>query len=111
LMVVNLHATLVRRKSGAIEEMHHLLSHLPDHCGPMILAGDFNTFTSGYLAAIEKILELLGLRRILIDDDPRAPLDNLDQVFVRGLQVNRAAVDTSLRSSDHFPLLLNLSLE
>ena len=109
LMVVNLHATLIRLKSAAIEEMEHLLSHLPSHQGPILLAGDFNTFTSGYLKAVGSVLQRLSLDYIPIPNDPRPRTQALDQVFCRGLEVHSIAVDTTVKNSDHFPLLLKLS--
>ena len=109
LLVINVHATLVRLKSAAVEEMEHLLSHLPDHDGPIILAGDFNTFTAGYLRAVAGVLARLGLEYVPIPDDPRPKTQALDQVFCRDLVVTNARVDTSIRNSDHFPLMLDLA--
>lgn len=111
LMVVNIHATLVRLKAAAIEEMEHILARLPEHDGPIILAGDFNTFTPGYLAAVSSVLHRLGLEYVKIPNDPRPRSQALDQVFCRGLAVASASIDTSIRNSDHFPILLNLAYE
>lgn len=109
LMVVNIHATLIRLKSAAVEEMEHLLAHLPDHKGPILLAGDFNTFTAGYLKAVHSVLMQVGLEYIAIPNDPRAPTQALDQVFCRGLDVQHIEVDTTIKQSDHFPILLTVS--
>jgi endonuclease/exonuclease/phosphatase (EEP) superfamily protein YafD len=107
LMVINVHATLMRLKPVAIEEMEHLVSHLPAHDGPMIFAGDFNTFTPGYLKVIADVLGTVGLEYIPIPDDPRPRGQALDWVFARGLDVTRAFVDTTIRNSDHFPVLID----
>lgn len=108
LMVVNLHATLVRLKNIAIEELNHLLDHIPDHDGPMILAGDFNTFTTGYLKAIEQVLAQRGLKMVKFGNDRRPAHGNLDQIFVRGLTVEKAWIDVNTNSSDHFPLIVHV---
>lgn len=110
LMVINVHATLVRRKAAAIEEMDHLLQRLPSHNGPIILAGDFNTFTPGYLRAIEGVLKRVGLNYVPIPNDPRPTTQALDQLFCRGLDVSNIRVDTSFRNSDHFPILAELKV-
>jgi endonuclease/exonuclease/phosphatase (EEP) superfamily protein YafD len=107
LLVVNIHATLIRLKSAAIEEMEHLIQAIPSHDGPMLLAGDFNTFTPGYLRAVAGTLQKLGLDYVPIPNDPRPRTQALDQVFVRGLQVNTIQVDTTVRNSDHFPILFD----
>jgi endonuclease/exonuclease/phosphatase (EEP) superfamily protein YafD len=108
VMVVNIHATLVRSKRGAMDEIGHLVEHLPDHDGPIILAGDFNTFTRGYLEGVAQVLGGLGLHLIKIGDDPRSRTSALDQIFVRGLKVRWLTVDTTIKNSDHFPLIAEL---
>lgn len=108
LMVINLHATLIRRVKSAAEEMLHLIQSLPDHDGPIILAGDFNTFTPAYLEQISKVLANIGMAYVPIPEDPRPVTGALDQIFVRGLTVERIFVDTSIRNSDHFPLFADL---
>jgi endonuclease/exonuclease/phosphatase (EEP) superfamily protein YafD len=108
LMVVNLHATLIRRVKLALEEMEHLIGSLPTHEGPMILAGDFNTFTPGYLRVISKALAAIGLKHVPIPADPRPAVGALDQLFVRGLDVERIYVDTTVKNSDHFPIFADL---
>ncbi len=108
LMVVNLHATLIRRIKFALEEIEHLIGSLPAHPGPMILAGDFNTFTAGYLRAITKSLARIGLAHVPIPSDPRPATGALDQLFVRGVKVEKVYVDTTFRNSDHFPIFADL---
>lgn len=110
LMVINIHATLMRRKAAAVEEMEHLLSHLPGHVGPIVLAGDFNTFTPGYLRAVSQVLHRIGLNYVAIPGDPRPKTQALDQLFCRGLEVTNARIDTTFRNSDHFPILAELRL-
>jgi endonuclease/exonuclease/phosphatase (EEP) superfamily protein YafD len=108
LMVVNLHATLIRRIKLAQEEIEHLIQSLPAHNGPMILAGDFNTFTAGYLRAITRSLSRIGLEYVPIPADPRPATGALDQLFVRGVKVERVYVDTTIKNSDHFPIFADL---
>ena len=110
LLVINIHATLMRRKAAAVEEMEHLLAHLPEHLGPIVLAGDFNTFTPGYLKAVAQVLQRIGLSYVPIPNDPRPKTQALDQLFCRGLEVTKVRVDTNFRNSDHFPILAELRL-
>lgn len=104
LMVINIHATLIRTIKRAVDELEHLIEHLPEHQGPLIFAGDFNTFTPRYFKAVAGKLERLGLQYVAIADDPRRSMDKLDQLFVRDIRVVKAWVDTKIRSSDHFPI-------
>lgn len=110
LLVVNVHATLVRFVPAAIEEMEHLISYIQDHRGPIIFAGDFNTFTPGYLRAVRYVLAKIGLEYVPIPLDPRPRTQALDQVFCRGLSVKHVAIDTSVRNSDHFPIIMHVAL-
>lgn len=110
LMVVNIHATLVRMARGAVEEIVHLIEQLPQHDGPCIFAGDFNTFTKGHLNAVACELGRIGLSYVPIPNDPRPRTQKLDQVFCRGVNVKSVVIDTTIRNSDHFPILLSLSL-
>ncbi len=110
LMVVNIHATLVRRVEGATEEMLHIVSQLPEHDGPILFAGDFNTFTSRYLGVVTRVLRRLDLQLVAIPDDPRPAIGALDQIYVRGLDVRRVSVDINVRNSDHFPLFIELGI-
>ncbi len=110
LMVVNLHATLFRSVKRAEEEIDHLLAKLPEHKGPILFAGDFNTFTPAYFRAVEQRLGSIGLRYVPIPNDPRRSLDNLDQIFVRGLTVSDIEIDTRVQSSDHFPIRATLRI-
>jgi endonuclease/exonuclease/phosphatase (EEP) superfamily protein YafD len=111
LLVINLHATLIRRRNVAVEEMEFLLSKIPQHDGPIILGGDFNTFTPLYLKAITKTLAKIGLEKVPLAEEKRSMLASLDHVFVRGLRVTKAWVATTFQSSDHFPLFLELSVD
>lgn len=110
LMVINVHATLIRLVAAAVEEIEHLVAHFPQHNGPIILAGDFNTFTAGYLKAVSHVLAKLGLHYVPIPNDPRKKTQALDQVFVKGLDITAIQVDTNVRNSDHFPLIVDMKV-
>ena len=111
LMVINIHATLIRTIKRAVEELDHLIAQLPCHEGPMIFAGDFNTFTPRYFKAVVLKLKQLGLRHVPIPEDPRRAVDHLDQLFVRHIRVKDIHVDTQVKSSDHFPIQALLEFE
>ena len=110
LNVVNIHATLIRTTSRAKEELEHLIERLPIGEGPLLFAGDFNTFTPRYFQVVVTTLEKIGLRYVPIPNDPRGKLDHLDQLFVRGLEVESVEVDTRIHSSDHFPIRATLRI-
>lgn len=110
LAVVNVHSTLVRSVAQAKRELEHIIEKLGDHQGPIVFGGDFNTFSPRYLEGIAHILGHLGLEYVSLTNDPRHALDSLDQIFVRGFTTVKAFVDIHTSGSDHFPIIIHLSL-
>jgi endonuclease/exonuclease/phosphatase (EEP) superfamily protein YafD len=105
LAVANLHSTLMRRPSTAGLEIRRVIERLEEHDGPVIFAGDFNTFSKVYLREIIRALKILNIEHVEILLDPRTRIGKLDQVFVRGIKINQILVDVSFKQSDHFPIL------
>ncbi len=111
LCVVNTHATLMRRPSTATKELGQVIDHIATHVGPIIYAGDFNTFSAAYISEADQALASIGLKRVLLEGDSRSPLASLDQLYVRGIDVIEAKIDTSYIQSDHFPITAKIRIE
>jgi endonuclease/exonuclease/phosphatase (EEP) superfamily protein YafD len=110
ILIINLHATLIRSAKQARKEINHLLEHCSDHQGPILLCGDFNTFTRKLFDNLLKSMNNFGLEHITITDDVRKKSGKLDHAFSRGLLIERAEVMWTIRSSDHFPLLFHVRI-
>jgi endonuclease/exonuclease/phosphatase (EEP) superfamily protein YafD len=108
LCVVNTHSTLIRTPAKAVKELEQIVDMIADHAGPIIYAGDFNTFASAYISEVDRTLMSIGLERVKFDIDPRAATAALDQIYLRGISAAKAIVDTSFVHSDHFPILAAL---
>ena len=104
LMVINIHSTLFRSLKTAQEEIEHLLASLPEHRGPALLAGDFNTITPKFLQMIIEKLSAYGFSHVHTDNDPRSDLRILDHIFVKGMGVENLEIIDSVKSSDHYPI-------
>lgn len=105
LLVVNLHATLMRGMNRLQEEIDQIVCAIGGHQGPLIVAGDFNTFRSVYFRRMEDLFADIGLRHVSIRQDPRRrSFEKLDHIFARGFIVDRVKVVHKIQSSDHFPL-------
>lgn len=113
LKVINLHARLLRGPKTAATDLDFILKKMAvdEHSGPIIVAGDFNTFSRRHLETISAVLLSHNIKRVPIKDDPRIPRESLDQIFIRGLKVIKIKIDTSIKSSDHFPLICHLRPE
>jgi endonuclease/exonuclease/phosphatase (EEP) superfamily protein YafD len=110
LCVVNTHSTLIRTPSKAVGELEQIIDVIAHHEGPIIYAGDFNTFAAAYISEVDRALSSIGLERVRFEVDPRAATAALDQIYVRGLTVVNASVDTGYVHSDHFPILATLRI-
>lgn len=100
LRVLNVHGINFVLNSIFNNQVDQMVEILKDHQGPLIVAGDFNTWNAGRLDYLKK--SLLKLQLSEVDFGADAPW--LDHVFSRGLSVVRKNVFKEINSSDHKPL-------
>ncbi|AHZ84235.1 endonuclease/exonuclease/phosphatase family protein [Bdellovibrio bacteriovorus] len=91
--------------TSSLYEIAEKISHFD---GPVVLAGDFNTWNFKRYMIMKSIFRELGLEHLDLEDDGR--ILKLDHVFVRGFDVVKAKVHHTIVSSDHFPLEITLKL-
>lgn len=113
LAVVNLHAINFTLGTKEYEQQLNVLKkELLLHKGPIILAGDFNTWNQDRFAQLRAGVNELGLKKIEFEPDHRKRFVNglpLDHVFYKGLQaINAKAPITD--ASDHNPLIISFML-
>lgn len=109
LVVVNLH--MVNFTWGTEAYQHQLkmvTQQVYDHDGPMIIAGDFNSWSKKREAILHDFVTSLSLREVAYTPDNRKRFfynDNpIDHLFYRGLNFQRANVSLT-DASDHNPIL------
>jgi endonuclease/exonuclease/phosphatase (EEP) superfamily protein YafD len=110
LAVANLHAiNFTLGVVGYRAQLEAVARELADHRGPVIVAGDFNTWSPTRLAVVEDVMRRLDLVAVEPTNDGRSRFfgRHVDYVFVRGLDVVRAEAP-AVASSDHNPLLTTL---
>ncbi len=107
LYVVNLHAINFVSHKHFLYELQRLLEHLREVDAPLIVAGDFNTWSKRREHHLEAFAASLGLTKAAMEDAHyiktlwKKPLDH---IFYRDLELLRAkAIDTQ-KVSDHNPL-------
>lgn len=106
LLVGNIHA--INFTWGLTEFRNQLigvLSLLAQHDGPIILAGDFNTWRDKRVRILFELVDELGLSEVLLEEDHRTQAfgQSLDFIFYKGLVCNSAGV-FQVSSSDHNPI-------
>ena len=112
LAVVNIHAINFSLLLGAYHAQFAAIAQaLASHSGPIVFAGDFNTWTDARVESVRETADALGLREIPFEKDQRTIFlgHQLDHMMVRGLDVVEAAA-IPVKSSDHNPVRVTLKL-
>jgi endonuclease/exonuclease/phosphatase (EEP) superfamily protein YafD len=86
--------------------MTQMFEMIRSHQGPLVVAGDFNTWWPARRKFLIEALDKLGLEHIHQSDG----LLVLDHVFTRGLRTISHRDDEKIQSSDHKPMLLELEV-
>jgi endonuclease/exonuclease/phosphatase (EEP) superfamily protein YafD len=110
LAVVNVHAINFTLGLHAYRaQLAAIARELADHRGPMIVAGDLNTWNPARLEVVDAVMRRLGLVSVLPEIDTRSRFlgRQVDYIYVRGLAVVRAEAP-GVSSSDHNPVLATL---
>lgn len=114
LAVVNIHA--INFTVGTDEyrsQISALETLLKQHSGPIVFAGDFNSWSELRVDAMKQILLEANLQEVAFSPDHRTQFitgQQLDHVFYRGLVLKNAKAPQS-DASDHNPLLVSFGLE
>ncbi len=106
LLVLNVHAINFVTNHKFCSQMEQIIESVENHQGPVILAGDFNTWSSKRTSILLNIVKTLRLTKVNIVGSPRKRHFNktLDHIFYRGLQVIKHQSLKQIGSSDHHPL-------
>ncbi|MBD8511683.1 endonuclease/exonuclease/phosphatase family protein [Photobacterium sp. WH77] len=112
LTVVNLHG--INFAWGLDEyraQFNALSEQLEQAKGPVLLAGDFNTWRQERMAVVTRFIEELGLHEVTLDKDLRTRVLGwpLDHLFYRGLKLEQAEAPGT-DASDHHPIIARFRL-
>ena len=113
LAVVNLHG--VNFAFGLEEykqQLESLKSVLDRHTGPIILAGDFNTWRQARITVVDNFAASLGLQGVSLRVDQRVKIMGkpLDHLYYRDLQLESAEAPKT-DASDHNPIIASFKLQ
>ena len=92
-------------------QLEALADVLGGHRGPIIFAGDFNTWNDARDQVVAETAARLGLTELNLRVDQRAVFfgRHLDHIFIRGLQIVDV-IAVPVTSSDHNPLAATLRI-
>ena len=112
LLVINLHAVNFSVGLEDFEaQVHALEPLLSQHIGPIIIAGDFNTWSNRRYQALGAFMAKHQLTPVDFAPDHRTRFWDmpLDHVFLRDLNLVESRV-IEVQSSDHNPLLITVEV-
>lgn len=112
LMIANIHAINFTVKALAFnQQIDRLEGLLADHLGPLIVSGDFNTWSAGRMARVKDMAQRLDLNAVGFDEKHRSLFLGrpIDHVYYRGLEATHAATPM-VSTSDHNPLSVGFKL-
>jgi len=110
--VINIHAiNFDLALAGYRAQLAALANVLAQHNGPIIFAGDFNTWSDAREATVADVISPLGLYEVRLPSDQRSVFfgRHLDHIYIRGLNYAEARA-IAVRSSDHNPVTVILSI-
>ena len=106
LLVANVHAINFTTGFAAFQhQCDQLESALSFHRGPMIVSGDFNTWSQGRMSRVEAMAQRLDLIAVPFKEHVKSKFFGryVDHVYYRGLEtINKTTF--SVTTSDHNPL-------
>ncbi len=114
LLLLNTHALNFDLGSKFQKHLEDLVPLIKNHDGPVIWAGDFNTWSDHRLKIFEKVMNDLGLTAVTFSDDLRATFmwnHVVDHIYFKGLKTVKAQVLSEIKSSDHKPVSVEFALE
>jgi endonuclease/exonuclease/phosphatase (EEP) superfamily protein YafD len=113
LLVVDLHAVnFALGMSDFEQQIATIEAVLETHHGPLLWAGDFNSWSQSRMARLKEMSDKLELSEVSFEPDIRSRFINglvLDHLYYRGMTLQQAAVLDS-EASDHNPILATFSI-
>lgn len=114
LLILNTHSINFQTTGVYQKELDHILRLVKNHQGPVILAGDFNSWNLERYQYLIEQTNLHGLDQIKFQKSPTSsPLNKnlpLDHIFYKGLKLKSSEVRDEIESSDHLPLTATFEL-
>ncbi|MEL6814180.1 MAG: endonuclease/exonuclease/phosphatase family protein [Cyanobacteria bacterium J06598_3] len=116
LLAVNTHLINFVELSKFEAQLRSLEATVGQHTGPIIFSGDFNTWNQARWQKLQQMARRMGLTAVSFNAEDTANIKSflrsppLDYIFYRGFnqKPNTATVISTVTSSDHNPLLVEL---
>lgn len=103
LLAVNIHAINFVSAKKLKAQLERSYNYIRKHIGPVIFAGDFNTWTKKKFRTLKEFMNGLEMKEVKFKDDTRMKVFNrpIDFIFYKGLEIKSSRVFGSVQGSDH----------
>jgi endonuclease/exonuclease/phosphatase (EEP) superfamily protein YafD len=103
LLVVNTHGINFVKSAAFESQMADLEKKIKGHQGPVIFAGDFNTWHKKRIFILTRIINRLKMKEAGFNPDKRSKRFGyfIDHVFYKGLKIKQTKVFEDIKSSNH----------
>jgi endonuclease/exonuclease/phosphatase (EEP) superfamily protein YafD len=112
LLVANIHAINFTMDTSVFhKQIDRLEGLLATYRGPLIVSGDFNTWTAGRMSRVTAMAHRLDLAAVRFGENRRSRFfgHDVDHIYYRGLEAKNAA-SPDVSTSDHNPLTVVFNL-
>lgn len=106
VLLINVHGLNANKGLDFEKHMDQISNVAAKFEGPIIWAGDFNTWNPLRLAYLKNKAEALGMTLLVPETDKRKL--QLDHILVRGFKANSIKILDNYVSSDHWPVIAEL---
>lgn len=113
LLVANIHGiNFTFGVSDYRQQLENLFMAIEHHDGPMIVAGDFNSWSDNRMAEVEQLVNRLALSKIAYPVNNKTHVfgNAIDHVFYRNLEIVANQV-LQVSSSDHNPISVDFRFQ
>ena len=109
LLVLNIHAINFVTNAAHRRQIDQAVEVISQHRGPVIFAGDFNTWNRWRMNYVKSALAEVGLKPAILDGE--SDISGLDHIFTRQIEVLDFQILSHIRSSDHSPLVASVKIQ
>jgi len=112
LLTVNIHAINFVSAKKLRNMLNQIEDAVRDHTGPVVVAGDFNTWSKKKTQYLKDMARHLGLSEVIFKNDQRMKTFGkvLDYVLIKKLQVINSKVYGEIDGSDHKAMEVHLKV-
>lgn len=108
LLTLTIHAVNFVSSKKLVEQLEDIAKVVRAHKGPVIWAGDFNTWSKKKLRKMREVMRRLDMSEAAFSEGRMEVFGNIiDFVFYRGLEVRDSYVMPDIQGADHKPMIVD----